>query len=229
MSQSSVLTPYRMDSWLVSCARPFEAVGQPVDSRSHQQALVRLDEPAGDPVYEAGTAFPPDRVAGMVPVAVEARRRYARFDVGTAQRRILSEVPLHVPTLEDELMAIRNMLPLAPGTRPEVLARRGNAMGRRRDDILHYARDHPLPTPTVSNDSRYNTLAGNSPEHVDSPVLEVGKTVAKRAYLVEEGQLSKFRGLIVGPYGGHLTDCSRGTQGIRAFPLVARFPLRRRI
>ena len=23
MSQSSVLTPYRMDSWLVSCARPF--------------------------------------------------------------------------------------------------------------------------------------------------------------------------------------------------------------
>ena len=126
-------------------------------------------------------------------------------------------------------MAIRNMLPLAPGTRPEVLARRGNAMGRRRDDILHYARDHPLPTPTVSNDSRYNTLAGNSPEHVDSPVLEVGETVADRAYLVEEGQLSKFRGLIVGPYGGHLTDCSRGTQGIRAFPLGAGFPLWRRL
>ena len=126
-------------------------------------------------------------------------------------------------------MAIRNMLPLAPGTRPEVLARRGNAMGRRRDDILHYARDHSLPTPTVSNDSRYNTLAGNSPEHVDSPVLEVGKTVAKRAYLVEEGQLGKFRGLIVGPYGTHLTDCSRGTQGIRAFPLGALFPLWRRL
>ena len=114
-------------------------------------------------------------------------------------------------------MAIQNMLPLAPGTRPEVLARRRYAVRRSLDDIMHYARDHPLPTPSVPHDSRYNTLAGNSPEHVDSPVLKVGKTVAKRTYLVEEGQLSKFRGLIVGPYGGHLTDCSRGTQGIRAY------------
>ena len=102
-------------------------------------------------------------------------------------------------------------------------------MGGRIDDVLHYAGDHPPATPTIPNDSRYNTLTGNSPEHVDPPVLEVGETVADRAYLVEEGQLRKFRGLIVGPYGGHLIDCSRGTQGIRAFPLGAGFPLWRRL
>ncbi len=109
-------------------------------------------------------------------------------------------------------MAIQNMLPLAPGTRPEVLARRRYAVRRSLDDIMHYARDHPLPTSTVPHDSSNHTLARNPPEYVDSPVLEVGKTVAERAYLVEEGQIGKFRWLIVGPYGGHLIDCSRGTR-----------------
>ena len=147
----------------------------------------------------------------------------------TAQRRILSEVPLDVASLKGELMAIQNMLPLAPGTRPEVLARCGNAMGGRRDDVMHYAGDHPPATPTIPHDSRKNTLARNSPEHVDAPVLEVGETVAERAYLVEELQLRKLRWLVVGPFGGHLIDCSRGTQGIRAFPLGALFPLWRRL
>ena len=72
-------------------------------------------------------------------------------------------------------------------------------MGGRSDDVLHYAGDHPPATPTIPNESRYNTLTGNSPEHVDPPVLEVGETVADRAYLVEEGQLRKLRGLVVGP------------------------------
>ena len=85
------------------------------------------------------------------------------------------------------------MLPLAPCTRPEVPARRGNAVDGSIYDLVHYARDHPPPSPAVPRDSRNYALARNPPEYVDPPFLEVGKTVAERAYLVEEGQLGQFR------------------------------------
>ena len=102
-------------------------------------------------------------------------------------------------------MAIRNMLPLAPGTRPEVLARRGNSMRRSLHDLVHETRHHPLPPPPIPNDPRHHALPWNPPEHVDPPVLEVGKTIAKRAYLIKEGQIGKFKRLVVGLYGGHLS------------------------
>ena len=90
------------------------------------------------------------------------------------------------------------MLPLAPGTRPEVLARRGNSVGRSLDYFMHQTRHHPLPSPPVPHDARNHALARNAPKHVDPPVLEVGKTVAKRAYLIKEGQIGKFKRLVVG-------------------------------
>ena len=178
---------------------PLEAVCQSVDSRGHQHALVRLHEPARDPIHEAGAALTPDREPRVIPIAEQAWRRYARFDVGLPQGLVIPEVPFNVPPLEDELMTIQNMLPLAPGAGPEVLARRGNPMGRRHDDLMHDAGNHPLPPPPIPHDPCDHMLTGNTPEHVDAPVLEVRETVPKRAYLVEKGQFREFRGLVVGP------------------------------
>ena len=100
-------------------------------------------------------------------------------------------------------MAIRNMLPLATGARPEVLAGSLYAMRRSLNDLLHYAGDHPLSAPSVTHDPRNHALAWNSAEHVDPLVLEIREAVAKGAYLVEEGQLGKFRRLVIEPEGRH--------------------------